>query len=100
MESRGGLARDERGKPVRLTGSQTDITVRRTIDFDTSLPNLNWVEEELRAARTQALPAALLVLELDGFAGPAGPEQRAFCYGKPGAIRAQVVDRVVTGPAE
>jgi PAS domain S-box-containing protein len=67
MESRGGLARDERGKPVRLTGSQTDITVRRTIDFDTSLPNLNWVEEELRAARTQALPAALLVLELDGF---------------------------------
>jgi PAS domain S-box-containing protein len=67
METRGGLARDERGKPVRLTGSQTDITVRRTIDFDTSLPNLNWVEEELRVARTQALPAALLVLELDGF---------------------------------
>ncbi|MGP8247867.1 MAG: putative bifunctional diguanylate cyclase/phosphodiesterase [Bryobacteraceae bacterium] len=67
METRGGLARDERGKPVRLTGSQTNITVRRTIDFDTSLPNLNWVEEELRVARTQAAPAALLVLELDGF---------------------------------
>jgi PAS domain S-box-containing protein len=67
METRGGLARDERGKPVRLSGSQTDITVRRTIDFDTSLPNLNWIEEELRVARTEVLPAALLVLELDGF---------------------------------
>ncbi|MGA2114334.1 MAG: EAL domain-containing protein [Bryobacteraceae bacterium] len=67
METRGGPARDERGKPVRLSGSQTDITVRRTIDFDTSLPNLNWIEEELRVALTEVLPAALLVLELDGF---------------------------------
>jgi PAS domain S-box-containing protein len=80
METRGVLARNELGKPVRLSGSQTDITVRRTIDFDTSLPNLNWVEEELRVARTKASPAALLVLELDSFErvaynlsdGPAG----------------------------
>jgi PAS domain S-box-containing protein len=90
MESSGGLARDEHGKPIRLTGRQTDITVRRTIDPATSLPNVNWVEEELRVARAQGLPAALLVLEMDGF------ERLAFnlAGGRAGRLLRSVAQRL------
>jgi len=40
------------------------------------------------------------VLEVERFPGQAGPQQRALRCRERRAIRAQVVDRLVTGPAE
>jgi len=81
FENRGGAARDEEGRPVRLAGCHTDITARKTIDPLTSLLNRPWLEAELCELEKNQRQAALLLFELDGFerlegslpAGGAGP---------------------------
>jgi EAL domain-containing protein (putative c-di-GMP-specific phosphodiesterase class I)/GGDEF domain-containing protein len=81
FENRGGAARDEEGRPVRLVGSQTDITARKTIDPLTSLLNRPWLEAELCELEKNHQQATLLLFDLDGFerlegslpAGGAGP---------------------------
>jgi PAS domain S-box-containing protein len=81
FENRGGAARDEEGKPIRLAGCHTDITARKTVDPLTSLLNRAWLEEELRELENHRQPASLLLFELEAFerveeslpAGGAGP---------------------------
>jgi PAS domain S-box-containing protein len=81
FENRGGAARDEEGKPIRLVGCHTDITARKTVDPLTSLLNRAWLEEELRELEDGRQPAALLLFDFDGFerveeslpSGGAGP---------------------------
>jgi len=67
IESRGSIARNAAGQAVRLVGCQTDITVRKTVDPLTSLPNRAWLEEELGSLAAEGRRMALVVLELDGF---------------------------------
>lgn len=79
--NRGSAARDEEGKPIRLVGCHTDITVRMTVDPLTSLLNRAWLEEELRELENHNQPATLLLFDLEGIerveeslpAGGAGP---------------------------
>jgi len=66
IENRGGAARGEGGRAVRLAGAHTDITARRTIDSLTSLQNRAWLEDELRGVEERAGQAALLMFVLDG----------------------------------
>jgi EAL domain-containing protein (putative c-di-GMP-specific phosphodiesterase class I)/GGDEF domain-containing protein len=73
--------RDREGHAIRLAGSHTDITVRKTIDPLTALLNRAWLEAELNDLENQQRPAALLLFLLEGFeraedslpAGAAGP---------------------------
>ena len=67
IENRGGAARDETGRPVRLAGAHLDITARKTIDPLTSLHNRVWLEDELRSLEERGSHAALLIFALDGF---------------------------------
>jgi diguanylate cyclase (GGDEF)-like protein/PAS domain S-box-containing protein len=79
MTCRGIVTRDERGIPVRLAGSQSDVTDEKTRDVLTGLPNrlpiLGHLECALeRASHTCEIDApkdfpshALLFLDLDGF---------------------------------
>jgi PAS domain S-box-containing protein len=89
VENRGGAARDEEGRPVRLAGCHTDITARKTIDPLTSLLNRAWLDSELCDLEKRHQHAALLLFDLDGFermegslpAGCAGPFLAALAGG-------------------
>jgi diguanylate cyclase (GGDEF)-like protein/PAS domain S-box-containing protein len=72
MLSRGLMIRDEAGTPVRMAGSQTDITEGKVADPMTGLPNrllfidrLSQVLEHRR--RHPGTQFAVLFLDLDGF---------------------------------
>ena len=68
MLSRGAVVRDSNGTPVRMAGSQSDITQAKTTDTATSLPNrfffLDAVDEALRRAPGRL---AVLFVDLDNF---------------------------------
>jgi PAS domain S-box-containing protein/diguanylate cyclase (GGDEF)-like protein len=67
IESRGSVSRDRAGQAVRMVGCQTDITVRKTVDPLTSLPNRAWLEQELGSIAAERKRVALVLLDLDGF---------------------------------
>ncbi len=72
MHSRGLAESDEGGKPVRMAGSQTDITAGKVADALTGLPNRVLFLDRLAMAfeRMKRDPAnlfAVLFLDLDGF---------------------------------
>jgi diguanylate cyclase (GGDEF)-like protein/PAS domain S-box-containing protein len=74
MSCRGIATRDEQGKPLRLAGSQTDVTEEKTQDPLTGLPNRLGLLGELACLfdpscypdRTAVAPA-VLCLSLDSF---------------------------------
>jgi len=67
VENRGGATRDASGRVNRITGCQTDITTRKTIDPVTGLPNRTWLDQELGSIAAEQRPAALLLVDLDRF---------------------------------
>lgn len=72
MLSRGVVQRDAHGKPVRMAGSQTDITSSKAFDPLTGLPNRTLFHERLaavldRVAQEPAYPFSVLCLDLDRF---------------------------------
>lgn len=56
MAGRGMAVFDDLGKPVRMAGSQSDITKRKTIDSLTGLPNHLVLAERIEAALQQTEP--------------------------------------------
>ena len=66
MECRGRASRDASGTAIRLAGSMTDITSRKTMDAATLLPNRLWLESELEDAAEEPGRAALVLLRPDG----------------------------------
>ncbi len=67
MANRGGASRDGSGRVVRIAGCQTDITVRKTLDPVTGLPNRTWLEQELDSIVGEGRRAALVLIDLDHF---------------------------------
>ena len=61
-----GASRDASGTAIRLAGSMTDITSRKTMDAATLLPNRLWLESELEDAAGEPGRAALVLLRPDG----------------------------------
>jgi diguanylate cyclase (GGDEF)-like protein/PAS domain S-box-containing protein len=75
------VARNERGKPVTIVGTTSDITARKEteelawrhahMDTLTGLPNRrllrDWLEAEIRKAQRSHEALALLFVDLDGF---------------------------------
>ena len=71
MCCRGVIIRNETGDAIRMTGTQTDVTVETVTDPVTGLPNRLLLVDRLnrsihRARRYDAFHFALLVLNLDG----------------------------------
>ena len=69
--SRGIAIRKKSGEPIRMAGSQTDITEGKTADPLTGIPNrlyfLDRLESAIETARQQATVFAVLFIDLDGF---------------------------------
>jgi diguanylate cyclase (GGDEF)-like protein/PAS domain S-box-containing protein len=72
MLSRGVVERDNRGKAIRMAGSETDITNGKAFDPLTGLPNQTLFHDALagcleRVAQEPDFPFAVLLLDLDRF---------------------------------
>jgi len=72
MLSRGMVERDDTGKPIRMAGSQTDITSSKAFDPLTGLPNRSLFHDRLaacldRVAQDPDYPFTVLFLDLDRF---------------------------------
>jgi diguanylate cyclase (GGDEF)-like protein/PAS domain S-box-containing protein len=71
MLNRGAAERDANGRPVRVAGSQTDITKNKLTDGVTGLPNrlffVEQLERALEAVRREPRPLAVLFLDLNHF---------------------------------
>ncbi len=72
MLNRGQAVRNEAGEAIRMVGSQSDITGRKTFDDLTGLPNRLHFTEKLaealeRARREPSFHFAVLFLDLDRF---------------------------------
>ena len=69
--SHGAAVRDLEGRPLRIAGSQTDITARKLTDAVTGLPNrlffLDRLQWELESAGGDSSRVAVLFLDLDRF---------------------------------
>src|ERR1019366_4676111 len=72
MAARGIAVRDARGKPIRMAGSQSDVTEKKTTDPLTRLPNRVLFTERVEAAlrrrqQDAASGFAVFFLDLDRF---------------------------------
>jgi diguanylate cyclase (GGDEF)-like protein/PAS domain S-box-containing protein len=71
MLSRGIVVRDQTGRPVRMAGSQTDITDSKIADPLTRIPNrpyfVDRLEGAMDAAAQTGLVFAVLLIDLDHF---------------------------------
>jgi diguanylate cyclase (GGDEF)-like protein len=82
MACRGMVVRDGDGHPIRLTGSQTDVTVEMVTDRVTGLPNrlllLDRMTRSLEHARRHhSFHFAVLVIDLGRPGGPGRPAEEA-----------------------
>jgi len=78
MDCRGTVVRDRAGRAIRLTGSQSDVTVEMVSDPLTGLPNRLLLIERVthsiaRAKRHKGFHFAVLVIDLGRPAGPVRP---------------------------
>ncbi len=74
MSCRGIVTRDDAGKPIRLAGSQSEVTEEKTQDKLTGLPNrlrllgeLERLIEQSKESGDEAASYAVLLLDVDGF---------------------------------
>ena len=72
VQARGSATRNEEGKPLRLSGTQTDITESKVADPLTNLPNRLLFYESLaialaRSGREYSYSFAVLLLDIDRF---------------------------------